>query len=181
VIPVRQLSKPRAYGSFREFFEDYAQQPFAVWSELETTHLFVVENAPELLARPWQEATERRQAHERQEAAVRAAREVPAASRPGRPRKGDKKEKCTLNPVRGNSREARTARLKRDHPAIAERLAAGEFQSVAAAVRASRGEEPHPPWKVPTPLEAARRAPAKLAPAELRILAAEVEALLACS
>lgn len=66
----------------------------------------------------------------------------------------------------GTSRTARVARLKRDHPDIAQRLAAGEFKSVAAAVRAARGEDPHPPRRLPPALELAKRAYARLDAAE---------------
>jgi hypothetical protein len=71
---------------------------------------------------------------------------------------------------RGNASSYRVRRLRRDCPEAAERLERGEFKSVAAAERWARGEEPHPPRKVPTPLEAARRAVARLSRAERRQL-----------
>ena len=40
----------------------------------------------------------------------------------------------------GNAATYRVRKLKRDHPQVAERLAAGEFKSVAAAERAANGQ-----------------------------------------
>jgi hypothetical protein len=68
------------------------------------------------------------------------------------------------------------ARLKRDHPEVAARLAGGEFKSVAAAGRFARGEGPHPPRKVPTPLDLLRRAWAKASKAERKQFLAERKA-----
>ena len=48
----------------------------------------------------------------------------------------DKKENVTPK-ERGNSKEYRIAKLKRDYPEIAERLINGEFKTVAAAERAA--------------------------------------------
>jgi hypothetical protein len=68
---------------------------------------------------------------------------------------GDNFPICHLAPSspRGNDATYRVRKLRRDHPEIADRLAAGEFKSVAAAERAARGEEPHPPRRVATALE----------------------------
>lgn len=51
-------------------------------------------------------------------------------------------------PRQGTSAAYRTAKLRRDHPDIADRQARGEFKSVAAAERAARGE-PAPVRKTP--------------------------------
>jgi hypothetical protein len=93
---------------------------------------------------------------------------------------GYKNRNGNLDPTpceqRGNSSAYRTRKLRDVDPAIVERLEAGEFKSVAAAERAARGEEPHPPRKVPTPLEAARRAVARLPDGEWAKLVASESA-----
>lgn len=52
-LPNSQVGQ--TYETFKDFFEDVVRKPFQVWSELETTYQFVVENAPGLLERPFQE------------------------------------------------------------------------------------------------------------------------------
>jgi hypothetical protein len=56
-----------------------------------------------------------------------------------REEKGYKNENITFND-RGTAAAYRTAKLRRDHPEIADRMAAGEFKSVAHAERVARGE-----------------------------------------
>ena len=58
---------------------------------------------------------------------------------PGRPRKDENAYNNNVS-IFGNSAHYRVGKLRRDHPAIADRLAAGEFKSVAAAERAAKGE-----------------------------------------
>jgi hypothetical protein len=53
--------------------------------------------------------------------------------------KGSKNENTTFNDI-GRGAAYRTAKLRRDHPEIADRMAAGEFKSVAHAERVARGE-----------------------------------------
>jgi hypothetical protein len=60
--------------------------------------------------------------------------------------KTHKKEKSLPLPKGSNTAARRVAKLKRAHPAIAERLAAGEFKSVAAAERATRSKD-YPPLR----------------------------------
>jgi hypothetical protein len=79
---------------------------------------------------------------------------------------GAKKEKGHPRSRGSNKAETRVARLKRDHPEVAERLAAGEFRSVAAAERVSRGEEANPPRKVAPPLIQGKRAWTRMSEAE---------------
>ncbi len=103
-----------------------------------------------------------RQARKRYEQTQKAAQNnpdpLPNQGRPGVVKKGDKKEKCPLlSSSRGNQASHRIRRLRRDHPAVAARLDAGEFKSVRAAERAARGEDPNPPRRVAPPLEKIRR------------------------
>ena len=79
------------------------------------------------------------------------------------------KENCTNLPLpTGNSSARRIARLRRDHPEIATRLEQGEFPSVAAAVRVSRGEPMTPPRKKATDLEILQRVWMRTSIEELR-------------
>jgi hypothetical protein len=99
------------------------------------------------------------------------AAETPAAASPGaqpgnqnaRKGKNEVQEKSTpALRLSGSAAKRRIARLKRGHPEIAARMEAGEFKSVAAAERATRGEEPHPPRKKkPFPLILLRRGSTK--------------------
>jgi hypothetical protein len=75
---------------------------------------------------------------------------------------------------RGNRASYRVRKLRRDHPAIASRLDAGEFRSVAAAERVARGQEAEPPRRKKSPLQQVKALWAKLTEAEK----AEVRALL---
>ena len=58
---------------------------------------------------------------------------------------------------KGTSSARRIACLKRDCPEAATRLEQGEFKSVAAAVRWSKGEEPHPKRRTASTLEILQR------------------------
>jgi hypothetical protein len=108
----------------------------------------------------------------RQKAAQIVAQNVSAAAPRGTNQYSEDGTKMQKVPSsRGNRADVRVARLKRDHPAIAGRLAAGEFRSVAAAERAARGEEPHPPRRVPAPLERAQKAVLALSAADRKRLA----------
>jgi hypothetical protein len=53
------------------------------------------------------------------------------------PKKGCDISENITSPDRGTSAKYRIAKLKRDHPEVAERLAAGEFKTVAEAERAA--------------------------------------------
>jgi hypothetical protein len=128
---------------------------------LEETCHFVKDNQPETFERTCfgldGGITHTEAESKRQQAAIDKAKETPAAGpeEGGRPTRLQealklasenvqsanlyKKESCTSLPT-GNSSARRIARLKRDHPDIAERLDHGEFKSVAAAERAVRGE-----------------------------------------
>lgn len=75
---------------------------------------------------------------------------TPVPQNTGRPEKVRKNSICVPLSKGGNDR--RIARLKRDHADIADRLANGEFKSIAAAERAARGEEPHPAYPKKTAL-----------------------------
>ena len=68
--------------------------------------------------------------------------------------------------AQGNSAEYRLQRLRRDHPAIADRYDSGEFRTVSAAERAA-GYSNRP---VLSPLDKAQRAVDKLSDADKRKL-----------
>ena len=67
----------------------------------------------------------------------------------------------TENVSFGNSAKYRIAKLKRDHPGVADQLAAGEFKSVSAAERAAGVGKP-----VMQPVAKAFRAYERLTPDE---------------
>lgn len=74
------------------------------------------------------------------EKARQIAATVEAIAEHGGDRKSDqdsKNENGILNPRGGNNQPYRIAKLKRDHPAIAERLELGEFKNVREAERAA--------------------------------------------
>ncbi|CAK0778701.1 conserved hypothetical protein [Gammaproteobacteria bacterium] len=66
----------------------------------------------------------------------------------------------------GNSKEYRAAKLKRDHPEIADRLANGEFKSIREAERAAGMKVP----PVLTPLERIQRSISRLTKQEVLVL-----------
>jgi hypothetical protein len=72
-----------------------------------------------------------------------------------------KKASNNVTSFKGNSAAYIVARLKRDHPAVAARLAAGEFQSAAAAGRAAGIVK-----SLPTPLERLEAAWNRCTPAD---------------
>ena len=80
----------------------------------------------------------------------------------------------------GTTSAYRIAKLRRDHPEIADRLERGEFPSVAAAVRVANGEPATKPRKAPTPLEQLERLLPKLSESDLiemaRLLLARIPA-----
>jgi hypothetical protein len=87
---------------------------------------------------------------------------------------GDKSENHNHCFERGTSATYRIRKLRRDCPEAAQKLERGEFKSVAAAERWARGEEPHPPRKLPSPLDVLRRAWAKASAAQRRAFLKEV-------
>lgn len=112
----------------------------------ETQHAAILQQEPVLpVGRP------------RKDRAIEMARECKSPGDGDAADKGDKKENYHLYADRGTSSSYRIARLRRDHPEIATRLEQGEFPSVAAAVRVSRGEPMTPPRKKATDLEILQR------------------------
>ncbi len=90
-----------------------------------------------------------------------------AGKKGGRGRKGREHVTGVSPPDRGNRSDYLASRLKRDAPAIAERLASGEFPSVrAAALEAGI-------VRAPTALDLLRRAWRKASPEERRAFANE--------
>jgi hypothetical protein len=65
------------------------------------------------------------------------AKAAPVAAPNGRPRKGAEKVDNVKVSQGGNSATYLAAKLKRDHPAIAEAMEAGKYRSVRAAARAA--------------------------------------------
>jgi hypothetical protein len=104
----------------------------------------------------------------RTRAAMEAAGGAPEGNKNASKNKVSKNENDTPCLPKGTTSARRIARLKRDMPEAAKRLAAGEFKSVAAAERWSRGEEPHPAYPKKTALTWAKHWWEKLTPKERR-------------
>jgi len=92
--------------------------------------------------------------------------EAPAVAKTGRPEKGSQRPPL---PKGSNNAVRLTARLKRHHPDIAERLAAGEFKSVRAAAIAAGIVTP------PTPLDRLRTAWRKASADERQQFRSEID------
>jgi len=65
------------------------------------------------------------------------ANAVPVLGEPHNKKTVDKMKNVNSSDKGGNSQKYRIAKLKRDHPAIAQRLMDGEFKSVSEAERAA--------------------------------------------
>jgi hypothetical protein len=122
------LEGNQVFADFKSYFEARIKRPFTFWFELEKTHRYVTNYAPELINQTWGTA--------RAETARRLAQEVAPLAKHGGDRKHDDRvdqDSNTTLKARGAAYLA--ARLKRDHPEIAARLAQGEFKSVRAAAK----------------------------------------------
>lgn len=151
----------RTYSSFAEYFTDRVRQPFRRWAELEGTYRYAKTYAPELFEVAFSEATTKAQ-----QLALSSA--VPKLADHGGERKAEQRSERTLK-SRGETAAYLVARLKRDHPDIVERLAAGEFKSAKAAARAAG-------IKVDaTPLQLLRRTWKRASPAERAVFRGEIE------
>lgn len=121
------------YKSFEDFYNRELKSTWGEWDQLQKTYRKLIEGD---INDQQAEEQVKRDAHAMQLAGENG---VQAIGERGRPKvdeeKGYKKENITFN--RGTSAAYRVAKLKRDHPDIAERLAAGEFKSVSAAERAA--------------------------------------------
>ena len=53
---LRASTVARGYGSFADYFEDRAGQPFHTWAELESTYPYAKQYAPELFEGPYDKA-----------------------------------------------------------------------------------------------------------------------------
>ncbi len=118
--------KRDSYDSFRDYFEDRARKPFAVWAELESTYQYVTKNAPELLPKPFSEANDARlNAH--------GTNRYTAP-----PNDSDSRHSNPTSSDRGQTYTVR--RLKRDRPDLAERVISGDLSANAAAIEAGFGK-----------------------------------------
>lgn len=114
----------------------------------------------------------------RKEKTLEAAKANPEAARdkPGNPtgvnqhteRNGADDEKRHHSKKGSNSKDWRIKVLRRDHPDIAARLDAGEFDSVAEAERVARGEPAKVQRRVPSVVEQAKRLVGRMTAEERR-------------
>jgi hypothetical protein len=152
IVKERELYKLEAslegqatYSDFASYFEGRTGKPFVVWCELEATYTFVAAYRPELLQQLYDVATKARNE------AIQ-----PLHAGPGAPEgnQNASKNNCANGTVERNEPKRGSnascyliARLKRDHPEIAEALSRGEYPSVRAAAKAAGFV------RDPTPLE----------------------------
>jgi hypothetical protein len=156
----RWVSALQDNGCFRQL-KDRDGNAFLTWE------LFCAERPPYGFGMTSEEVEALIESKPRTMAAVKSARENQEPSRdgPGAPEgnrnaaknNGAEKEKRHNCPRGSNQSSTRIRKLRRDCPEAAEKLERGEFKSVAAAERWSKGEDPNPPRKVPTRLERVQR------------------------
>lgn len=131
-------TKP-GYANFAEYFQDRLGHPLARWAEIEATYHYAQTYAPNLFKAAFSHAKDT--AAQARGLGQKANGGELAIGDPkgGRPGKVDEKNDPPLAKGR-TSAPRHVARLQRDRPDIVERLAAGEFRSVAEAVRYAKGE-----------------------------------------
>jgi hypothetical protein len=141
--PKRMTGK--TFDSFSEYFMDRLGQPLEQWAELEETYHYAKEFGPALFNDSFTNA--------------RAALGKHGGDRKSEEAKADQGDNITLK-ERGTAAAYLIARLERDHPEVAERLAAGEFRSVRAAAMEAGVVKPDSPlttirraWNRATPHE----------------------------
>lgn len=159
----------RTYSSFAEYFTDRVRQPFQRWAELEGTYQYAKTYAPELFEVAFPEAaTAVTKAQQLAQLVVSPA--SPASLKlAARGEIGRGRNRGSDATSIGRGVEYLVARLKRDHPDIVERLAAGEFKSARAAAKAAG-------IKVEaTPLQLLRRTWKRASPAERAAFRDEIE------
>ncbi len=123
------------YVSFEDFYHKELEPTWGAWDKLQDTYRELVEG--KIDDREAEEKVKQsQQAHAEHLAGQNGV--LPIAAKSGRPKKSGNDDKIENIIIRGStSASYRVAKLKRDHPEIAERLAAGEFKSVSAAERAA--------------------------------------------
>ncbi len=125
----------KRYESFKHFYKEELQATWGKWEDLQATYRKVVRgDLDEADANRW--VTER--ARKAQDLAGPDGVAPAAAHGTNQHQREGGHDNVMSSPkAQGNSAAYLTARLKRDHPAIAARLASGEFPSVRAAARAA--------------------------------------------
>lgn len=122
----------KRYKSFEDFYHEELEETWGAWDQLQETYRKLITGDID------DQQAETEVKLSQQANAMKLAREegISVVSQHGgrRNKQADKKEIISLH---GTNASYRVARLKRDHPDIIVRLAAGEFKSVSAAERAA--------------------------------------------
>lgn len=150
----RAIDSSETFPDFKSYFEARMKRPFTLWFELERTHRFVTDFAPELIDETWSEV--QRQRAERNQA-LDAADQANKRD-PGRPKTVSTAENDGNSfgrPV-GNEAAYALRRLRKDRPDIHARVLAGELTPHAGMVEA--GFRKKRPSKKLTPFDRAVRA-----------------------
>lgn len=150
----RAIDSSETFPDFKSYFEARMKRPFTLWFELERTHRFVTDFAPELIDETWSEV--QRQRAERNQA-LDAADQANTPQTPG-PKSSVYIEDGCINRSRpsGTSAAAALRRLRKDRPDIHERVLAGELSPHAGMIEA--GFRKKRPSKKLTPFDRAVRA-----------------------
>jgi hypothetical protein len=141
----RAVDPTEVYPDFKAYFEARMRRPFTLWIELEQTHRYVTNFAPELIEQTWSEVRSWVQRF----AADPATQPLGNVGRP--PKTTERKGNDVTISAKGNSAAYLVRRLKRDAPEIAAALGRGEYPSARAAAKAAGI------IRDPTPLERLQR------------------------
>ena len=131
----------KRFESFEHFYQSELETTWGAWEDLQKTYKKVdngeinEDQAEEEVRESGAAARRKSQAEQRE-----AIKDVAARAPHGANQHSEEVPKNNGTPSRGSNQASyRLSRLKRDAPDYAERYVSGEFKSVSAAVRASRG------------------------------------------
>jgi len=147
------MDAAESFPDFKSYFEARLKKPFTMWMELEQTHHYVTNFAPELIDRTWGDARAKAAEHYRQiDAADQANKEQ---SKPGRrtdlikdvqkPRSDLFDNVDDIKEVKaptGTSAAYAIRRLRKDRPDIHQRVLDGELTAHAGMIEAGFRKKP---------------------------------------
>jgi hypothetical protein len=164
------------FDDLKSYFEARLKKPFTLWFELERTHHYVTNFAPELVERTFTEANAARAA----EMQARDAQDMANVSRQGQRSDLLDNDNTVIQEVKpaptGTSVEASLRRLRKDRPDIHARVLAGEITAHAGMIEA--GFRKKAPSKKRSRVELVKAQLAKLSSDELVELRDEIDELL---
>jgi hypothetical protein len=126
------LEDKKVRSSFKEYWDEVIRKPFADWVELENTFNIIHEIEPDLLGKLKYTYTKAREVVLKQGRGPEPG-SMTKTARASAPNLRDTKNKCKEGT---QTAEYLRARLRRDHPAIAARVDAGEISARKGALEA---------------------------------------------